>query len=353
MNKKRAMLSIIIPVYNVEKYLEQCLESIVDGNINVLGMLEIIVIDDGSPDKSGKIADQFAEQYPCVKVIHQKNAGVAAARNTGINEAKGEWLYFVDSDDWLQMGAVTAIIGVTKEHPSADILLFDAWKNTEEKESVWEHFDKPYVWKDSTDIHRLQSCALYYPFPDKNKKVPIAAPWDKVYRKQFLKENDIQFRADLKVLDDMVFNTEAFGAAGEVIYTKHKIYHYRYVADSITNSYKGDRVEQDKRVWGYLEQYAERTAQGDDFARALRCRIVKSFSICCRLCFFHASNPHNHKEQLEYVKQVLKSEPYHSAFKNVRLRDLEWKLQIMTIIVRLRWIKGIYLLHMAQNGGVK
>ena len=83
MNKKRIKLSIIIPVYNVERYLEQCLNSIVVGNVNLLGMLEVIVVDDGSLDRSGEIADRFAGQYPCVKVIHQENAGVAAARNTG------------------------------------------------------------------------------------------------------------------------------------------------------------------------------------------------------------------------------------------------------------------------------
>ena len=84
MNKKRIKLSIIIPVYNVEKYLDRCLNSIVTGNVNMLGMIEVFVIDDGSSDQSGRIADRYAEQYPCVNVIHQKNAGVATARNIGI-----------------------------------------------------------------------------------------------------------------------------------------------------------------------------------------------------------------------------------------------------------------------------
>lgn len=350
MNKKRIKLSIIIPVYNVERYLEQCLNSIVVGNVNLLGMLEVIVVDDGSPDRSGEIADRFAGQYPCVKVIHQKNAGVAAARNTGIRESKGEWLYFVDSDDWLQSGAITEIIGTARKYPAADILFFDAWQNEGNKEIPWEHFDKPEVWKNSSAIRRLQYCTLYYPYPDKHKKIPVAAPWDKVYRREFLEENAIQFRKELKVLDDMVFNTESFGAAREVVYTKEKIYHYRYVPDSITNNYKSDRVEQDKKVWSYLQEYAKRIGAGDDFARALRCRIVKSFSICCRLCFFNGNNAQSRREKIKYVKQVLASEPYYTAFHKVRLRDLEWKLQIMAIIGRLHWGYGVYLLHVAQNG---
>ena len=148
----------------------------------------------------------------------------------------------------------------------------------------------------------------------------------------------------------MVFNTESFGAAREVVYTKEKIYHYRYVPDSITNNYKSDRVEQDKKVWSYLQEYAKRIGAGDDFARALRCRIVKSFSICCRLCFFNGNNAQSRREKIKYVKQVLASEPYYTAFHKVRLRDLEWKLQIMAIIGRLHWGYGVYLLHVAQNG---
>lgn len=351
MNKKRITLSIIIPVYNVEKYLEQCLDSIVVGNVNMLGMLEVIVIDDGSTDQSGEIAEQYAQQYPCMRVIHQKNAGVAAARNRGMNEARGEWLYFVDSDDWLQSGAITAIMEAVRENPKADIILFDAWKNMGAEEAVWEHFDKPQVWKNSRDISRLQYGMLYTPFGNKKSRVSIAAPWDKLYRKAFLQENNICFQPDLKVLDDMVFNTEAFGVAGEVVYIKEKIYHYRYVADSITNSYKPDRVEQDRLVWEYLEKYAAGMGLGDEFIRALRCRIIKSFGICCRLCFFSASNPYSRKEQMEYVRQVLESEPYVSAFAKVKLKDLEWKLKIMVIIGRLHWAMGVYILHMAENGG--
>lgn len=353
MDKKKLKLSIIIPVYNVEKYLEKCLNSIIVGSVNMLGMLEVIVIDDGSQDKSGEIAEKFAEEYPCVKVIHQKNAGVAEARNVGIRKANGEWLYFVDSDDWLHTGAITEIIKVMREHPMADILLFDAWQNEGDKENPWEHFNSSMVWRNSSAIRRLQYCTLYYPYPDKHKKVPLAAPWDKVYRSKFLKENGIQFRKELKVLDDMVFNTECFGVASEVVYTKEKIYHYRYVSDSITNSYKPDRVEQDRKVWSYLQKYAEQMGAGEDFARAVRCRIVKSFSICCRLCFFNDKNLQSYREKIKYIKQVLVSEPYYSAFHKVRLRDLEWKLQIMAIVGRLHWGYGVYLLHVAQNGGTR
>lgn len=92
------MISIIIPVYNVEKYLSECLNSIF---AQTYTDYEVILVDDGSPDKSGAICDEYAQKDCRIRVIHQKNAGVSVARNNGINQARGEWITFVDSDDWL------------------------------------------------------------------------------------------------------------------------------------------------------------------------------------------------------------------------------------------------------------
>lgn len=355
------VLSIIIPVYNVEKYLDKCLKSIVEGNINVLGAVEIIIVDDGSPDKSGEIADKYAEKYSCIKVIHQNNAGVAAARNVGIQKAAGEWLYFMDSDDWLEYGAVAVILQETRKYSKADILLFDAYKNMSDNEKSWEHFDSEMIFADMKKISRLQAGVLYFPILGNigglKTKTPLAAPWDKIYRRKFVKENKLCFQQHLKVLDDMVFNVEAFGAAKEVVYCKERIYHYRYVSDSITNSYKPDRVMQDRKVWEYLNQYAKKqieskawnVKQQKYFERALYCREIKSFSICCRLNFFHEKNEKSVSNRLKYVKEVLNSQPYKDAFQKVHYRDLEWKLKFMAIMGKFKSSYGVYILHIGQN----
>ena len=103
-------ISIIIPAYRVEKYIGDCLNSILQQKGVSADALEILVIDDGSPDRSGEIALELAQEYSFLKVIRKENAGVAAARNTGIEAATGQWLYFVDSDDWLAEGAIEAML---------------------------------------------------------------------------------------------------------------------------------------------------------------------------------------------------------------------------------------------------
>ena len=93
-----ADISVVIPVYNVEPYLCRCLDTVINQTHQ---SLEIILVDDGSPDRCPEICDQYAEKDPRIKVIHKKNGGLASARNAGINEASGKYLFFVDSDDCL------------------------------------------------------------------------------------------------------------------------------------------------------------------------------------------------------------------------------------------------------------
>lgn len=348
-------LSIIIPVYKVEKYLNKCLDSIVNQIKDK--ETEIILIDDGSPDRSGEIADEYAAEYPFIKVIHKENAGVAAARNTGIDLSKGEWLYFVDSDDWMADGAVAVLIQKTKNDPDADVILMDAWKNTGMKEEVWEHFGREISLKGRKKISRLQIGALYFPGTGMKTKIPLAAPWDKVYRKKFLTGRQIRFRQELKVLDDMVFNMEVFGEADKAVYYKEKVYHYRYVPDSITNSYKPDRVSQDCQVWKYLNDYLTEyfkrsdlnESDREELIQAYYCRIIKSFSICCRLCFFNPLNKAGLKDKIQYVKETLDREPYRTSFRNVKLKKAEWKLKAVILMGRCRFVVGIYALHIAQS----
>lgn len=346
-------LTIIIPIYNVENYIRKCLNSIVIDNVKFLDNVEIILVDDGSTDASGQIADRYAMRYSFLRVIHKKNSGVAAARNTGMNAACGDWIYFMDSDDWLEPGAIDKIQRSCNKHSDSDILLFDAYQNKEDVEKPWEHFREACVWETGSDINRLQRGMLYFPMAYPFKQIPLAAPWDKVYRKAFLAANELYFAEYLKVLDDMVFNMEVFGAAARVAYCKEKIYHYRYVSNSITNSYRPDRLKQDMEVWDYICQYMNKRnwneTEKELFEQAYYCRIVKSFSICCRLLFFNPQNQMSVLEQLNYVKAVLSMKPYNTAFHTVKMRYAEWRLKIMIVFCRCRWVQGIWLLHVAQT----
>lgn len=112
------IISIIIPVYNVAHYLKQCIESI----INQEGNIEVILVDDGSPDESPSICDEYAQKDNRIHVIHKQNGGVSSARNAGLDAAQGEWIWFVDGDDYIAENVLKRICQEIQERPNADLI---------------------------------------------------------------------------------------------------------------------------------------------------------------------------------------------------------------------------------------
>lgn len=137
-------LSIIVPVYNVENYLPKCVESLHNQDLSP-DEYEIILVDDGSPDRCGAICDEYAARYSQIKVIHRENGGLSAARNHGIEEAQGQYVQFVDSDDFLEPNVLKTLVD-KMEQDQLDVLRFN-YQNVNEKNEVFEpnKVSKPFV----------------------------------------------------------------------------------------------------------------------------------------------------------------------------------------------------------------
>lgn len=368
----RIILSIIVPVYNAAEYLDRFMGGLMSGyDRETADGFEVILVDDGSTDESPAKINDYAGRYPNVKVIHQKNAGPAAARNAGLDAASGKWIWFADPDDEPVEGAVAGIIGRVSHEADqadhgrvqADIYIFDAYEHKGDKVSRWEHFDKAGVFADRTAISAVQRQVLYPHLSPQDARIfrtqrfgaydtPIAAPWDKVYRHDFLKCNDLRFPDKLRVLDDMFFNLRAFGAAGCVEYVKEPIYHYYRNLGSITASYKPDRIERDMEVFKAIESYISDRSDKDhmteheaaELLMAYCKRVVKSFAISLRLCLFNKNNPDSLTKKLKWVKKVLSLDIYRKAFLAVRYADLEWMLKPVVFMGRRKMAFGLYLL---------
>mgnify|MGYP001766221254 CR=1 FL=1 len=117
-SQTRPFLSIVIPVFNSELHLNRCIDSLLETSFH---NIEILLINDGSSDGSGSICNTYAQRDSRIKAFHQSNAGVAAARNKGVQEAYGEWIYFVDSDDWVDKDGLTDLIQTVKQYPEAEV----------------------------------------------------------------------------------------------------------------------------------------------------------------------------------------------------------------------------------------
>lgn len=370
-------VSMILPIYNVKICLSRCLESILSQTMP-LDKFEVILVDDGSTDGSDSICDEYSNAYENINVIHKKNGGAASARNAGLLEAKGEYIAFVDPDDYLDADYLK-IPYEEAYKTEADIVIFDAIKEYPKDKGAGDrnknkavaknnttqllrHSEKVFVTSDPQDIMSMR-CQVLYPYMNAHacgedffRNIPLAAPWDKLYRKSFLDENDLRFSEELKVLDDMCFNFVAFGKAKKVSYVPVTLYHYQIWDNSITNSYKADRDVKDKEVFDFLLNQIRKESDEvgivseKSVTQAYYARVIKSFAISLRLCFFNNNNPMDIKQKKQAVRRLMDENPYKLAFREIRLNNLEWKLKIVAIAGRMKDERLIYLLNKLQNG---
>lgn len=202
-------VSVIVPMYNVGKYITQCIESILN---QTYSNIEVILVDDGSPDNSGKIADQYAVKDERVKVIHKQNAGVSAARNTGIDAAMGDYICFSDGDDYVMPNYVEHLLKLCVDNDAEVAYTIDMF-TTFHKEQVSNHFSQVISSEDATEN------ILCY-------KVPIGV-YSKMFKRSFLNEHKLRFLEDVYIGEGFNFNTACFQRANKVVISSEKIYFYR------------------------------------------------------------------------------------------------------------------------------
>lgn len=179
-------VTVIIPVYNAEKYLDECIQSVLDQNFTDF---ELLLINDGSSDNSAMICDRYAYQDRRVKVFHKKNGGVSSARNLGIENAKGEWITFIDADDYVQENYLDVLNLQTK----TDWIHLDMEREVISAMGVGLNFEnRHYELTDFTSIY-----ALYPHFPEACAKF---------FKNSIIKMNSLRFNTDLKFGEDSLFN---------------------------------------------------------------------------------------------------------------------------------------------------
>ena len=233
-------LSVIIPVYNVEKYIRQCLDSVYQQTFRDF---EVILVDDGSPDNCGVICDEYAEKYGDeipTKVIHKENGGLCCARNDGMAMACGEWITFVDSDDWIETNYYESLFGALGNQKVDIFIAGKCYINESNGIQKTDYcIDKPQVYKTREELDYMMTrifVAERHKTPSGIVKIStIQAPWDKIYRAEFIRKNNLHYSTMLSANEDILFNFIAFGLADSIGTSTVGEYHYRQVESSISH----------------------------------------------------------------------------------------------------------------------
>lgn len=212
------LISVIIPVYNVEKYLERCLRSVINQTYK---NLEIILVDDGSTDNSGNICDVYKENDNRIKVIHKTNGGLSSARNAGLDIAGGDYIGFVDSDDWIELNMYEYLYSLLQDYPSAQLSQCDSIivKNENKK------------WRQPKEIIQLwnRNTMLNYFFRLSGEKSNTSV-WNKLIRKSILKD----FSFVYTICEDVEASYEFYKRATNMVVSNQILYHYYMCNQGIT-----------------------------------------------------------------------------------------------------------------------
>ncbi|HLS70252.1 MAG TPA: glycosyltransferase family 2 protein [Chitinophagaceae bacterium] len=228
------LISTIIPIYNSSDHLGRCLDSLLTAQIDNVNN-EIILVNDGSTDNSLEICEQYAKKHKNLKVLSQSNQGPSAARNLGIENAVGEYITFVDSDDYVEKDYCKEILSAHKSYPNVDIITFGYFKveNNKRKENYSvSKFDEIIHNK---EIKNLLKNTVDYGF--------LLFPVNKLYKKSLILSSSL-FPTNIRLGEDTIFNLKLFYNATNIVFVKKSIYNYYYNEKSVTSQkYKPDLIK--------------------------------------------------------------------------------------------------------------
>ena len=276
MENKNVKISIIVPVYNVEKYLAKCVDSLLS---QTMPEIEIILVDDGSPDNCPKICDEYAKKDDRVKVCHKKNGGLSSARNEGLQHVSGEYYMFVDSDDWLDLDTCKVTYDYAKQ-TDADSLMFSYTKEFGDHSIVNHVFNKDFITWNKTEIQKNFHRRLFGLIGEELTRPQdgdlIVSACMQLFKTEKFK--DIRFVDTQKIgTEDCWYQILVYDKCDRFVYIDKPFYHYLRINDgSLTTKYNPNLFARWQTMYDYMQQYIVENNKGELYSNALQNRISLS-----------------------------------------------------------------------------
>ncbi len=347
-NKAEIKFSIIIPVYNTEKYLKKCLQSVLH---QTYGNLEIIIIHDKSEDFSGDICDSYASRDERIMVFHREKGDVSSARNMGLDAATGDYIVFVDSDDWVELNFCEEMKKAIDVHEGADIIKADYFiekgktypvklfcrkiseiETAEEKELLQLDIFSRYY---DTDY----SCEL------KDREIDAGYVWAGAYRKELVSALRFQGRK----AEDSLFNLYAVQGAGRIIYKPVPLYHYRQNNASASFRYNAGR--KDEYLFHYKQciRFIKKYKKNRKFQISLSIRMANNIIANINGTIAHPESPLHFAEKEQELKHLMNIPCYKKALKNVAgIKYFPMKKRLVFALLGMEWYGAVIALANMQ-----
>lgn len=333
------LISIIVPIYNVQQYLHKCIDSILKQTYKEF---EIILVDDGSPDECGSICEEYAQKDSRIKVIHKNNQGLGEARNTGLEVAKGKYVYFLDSDDWIEPNMLQSMLSEMQTE-KADFVMCGFKKCTTGREPIIDHH---------TDVKRVfvgKEIVQNLLLPMVAQKSTVKADytinmcvWTNLYKRDIIDKNSLCFLSEREYLsEDICFNLQYLLHVQKAVLLPDPFYCYRYNPSSLTCRYKGSEYSMLLCLYKKVGAIVDQVKCGDEIEfRKQRFFLTKTREILFRLANSNLSLMHRYS----VCKQILSDATLQEVLEEYPLRNYAKKYWIPSILMKRKMALSTILL---------
>lgn len=291
-------ISFIVPCYNVESFLPECVESIISQSYP---NWEVILVDDGSTDNTPRLCDDFSREDKRIKVVHKSNGGLVSARNAGFEVASGDWLTYVDGDDWISIDFVEKVSTTIVKYGPFDLLFFCAVQELDGKSISkwdWNQYENGKIF-DISENRVLSSHTLNY-------DSAISDVWAKVFRTEWCREHDIKHNPKLRQGEESVdFVMRAFYHADKSLFIKEHLYHYRFNASSISKRVDENNAFHISECMTVMNDFIYSIPDNDDYVHAFRIRVVYVLIHMAMHTFFNPNFDCPHKERVSKFERIV------------------------------------------------
>ena len=336
-------ISIVLPVYNVEKYLDQCIESIVNQEYKDL---EIIIIDDGSTDNSMKICKKWAELDDRILFFHKENEGLGLTRNFGLKHVSGDYVIFVDSDDWFDSDYIKNLAAITKKE-DCDVVV-SSYKLVKQDGTYIRHFKmlKLGVFENQDILDNLLLLTIAAPLDNPHDEtLPHGA--DKLYRVKMLTENNLKFDSEREALgEDILFNTRVYGYCKKVVVCDEDGYNYRMNLKSISNSYSRERCIRGEEFYKRLRNTIDSYGLLQDGIHLVERSYLGKCRVAIRLVLNSQQTIHWKNRELDYI---LNCDATRVCINSFPINSYKFSLRVVSYCIKYKLKLALHILFGLRN----
>ncbi len=315
------MISFIVPAYNASDYLERAVSGFAQ-TTDLMQQIEVLIVENGSTDNTPILAEKLAKKYPYVRVLHS-DKGVSNARNLGLQEAQGEWIAFIDADDYLKEDALQILLEDANNADAYDLYVYGHWAG-ERSNIVTAHANKEVFVKEQVEAARIRMIEN----PTRYMQV-----WAKLFRSDLIKKYQLTFEPKLRLSEDSDFTLRYGKYCTSICFSPNVVYHYSIDNASTMRTYNEDKINDYLFAMRHTKQNVQ--AESNRIQKAFYKYVLMHLNIAMVRDVFSVANQSRYSKKIARMKQIIQEDIFHEAI--VQTNIMECKSLRMLPILCMKW----------------